>query len=245
MYSLLSPPQGSRILFIGNSLTFSNDIPAHLQAMSIEILGRKRRFNIRSASYPGVTLKWHADGNGEGLRLLREQKWDFVVIQEQSVASRTPIKSQADHTKLILPWNILLDEVKKNGATPILYSITVGWYTPEDLVTIDNRLCDVSKRFNATISPVSKVVRQLEKSVPNFRPYQSDNHHFNNTGAYVAATTLLYSISRGLPEAPLHGRAEEYYLYERLFLADEEVINDATWRELKNIVKDTPTSCIQ
>ena len=71
-----------RILMLGNSFTYFHDMPKMLQA----ILGEE----VVSRTKGGAFLSEQLDVStelGEGtMKLLTEEKWDYVVMQEQSKA---------------------------------------------------------------------------------------------------------------------------------------------------------------
>ena len=69
------------ILWIGNSLTKFNDLPKMVSELAIA--AGKPAPKHESELPGGFTLERHWTG-GRALIKLRSQKWDFVVLQEQS-----------------------------------------------------------------------------------------------------------------------------------------------------------------
>jgi hypothetical protein len=72
-----------RVLFIGNSYTYVNDLPAILVRIG-ETAGRPPRFAVDSITPGGSTLQYHWESSGAQPRLA-EARWDFVSLQGQSV----------------------------------------------------------------------------------------------------------------------------------------------------------------
>lgn len=74
-----------RILFIGNSFTYSNDFPDMVKKMA-EQAGYTPR--IETIAQGGYTLAWYADRKNtygaQVYRKLTKKKWDYVVLQERS-----------------------------------------------------------------------------------------------------------------------------------------------------------------
>ena len=72
-----------RVLFIGNSLTFWNEMPSLTRRIAGS-LGANPALATEFSGMGGATLRqlWE---KGAALRLIRERKWDFVVLQAQSV----------------------------------------------------------------------------------------------------------------------------------------------------------------
>src|SRR5262249_59875398 len=75
-----SVPRTARVLFIGNSYTYFNNLPAMFAA-----LAASAGYDVQTEMVApgGWRLKDHWE-KGEGLALLRERRWDYVVLQEQS-----------------------------------------------------------------------------------------------------------------------------------------------------------------
>src|SRR5688572_16004034 len=69
-----------RILFIGNSYTFVNDLPATLTALA-KSGGHQIETGLSAQS--GMSLADHAN-SVDTTRHITSSQWDFVVLQEQS-----------------------------------------------------------------------------------------------------------------------------------------------------------------
>jgi len=76
---VFAPGKNLRVLFIGNSLTQSNDLPAIVQALAVA--GGQPALTQKSVLLPGTSLEdqWN---NGRALKALRAEKWDVVVLQQ-------------------------------------------------------------------------------------------------------------------------------------------------------------------
>ena len=71
-----------RVLFIGNSLTYLNNMP-EIFAQLARAQAPGRQVEVGMATVPGESLIsiWERSNARE---VLRSSKWDFVVLQEQS-----------------------------------------------------------------------------------------------------------------------------------------------------------------
>ena len=110
-----------RILFIGNSLTSANNLPAMVAAIAdsrgVEV--------ITDAHTPGgARLRNHA-ANKNVLRKLRKQSWDFVVLQEQS---QSPGFNDWQLARDVFPHATrLVEESKKvNPDTSVIFYMTMA-----------------------------------------------------------------------------------------------------------------------
>jgi hypothetical protein len=94
------------ILFIGNSLTYYNDMPQILQQM---FKSQKLNYDVRQCTYSGISLTQHLNrkikqttsnnaelsalgisDTSETVKLLQLKKWNFVVLQDGTVRLLIP-----------------------------------------------------------------------------------------------------------------------------------------------------------
>ena len=84
------PKQDSlRLLFIGNSYTYYNDLPQMVYEIAKT---QKKKLAVRSITKGGERLRGHLK-NEKLRKALTEEKWDFVVLQEQSSDPARPTES--------------------------------------------------------------------------------------------------------------------------------------------------------
>lgn len=79
-----SARKGARILFMGNSYTFFNRMPAMVMAMA-DIRGLQADVHIHAAPAASFSSHWNDE---EARKKLTGNSWDFVVLQDQSA---TPV----------------------------------------------------------------------------------------------------------------------------------------------------------
>src|SRR6266496_5459039 len=71
----------TRVLFIGNSYTFVNDLPNTFAKLAQS--GGHKKVEVGMAAQGGWALSNHLESS-ETLNLLNSTKWNYVVLQEQS-----------------------------------------------------------------------------------------------------------------------------------------------------------------
>ena len=69
-----------RLLFIGNSYTYFNDLPQMVYEIAKT---QKKKLIVHSITKGGERLRGHLK-NDKVRKALSEEHWDFVVLQEQS-----------------------------------------------------------------------------------------------------------------------------------------------------------------
>jgi hypothetical protein len=96
-----------KVLFIGNSLTSVNDLPALIVALAAAAGGR--RIETQERLVGGYTFEQHVK-DGKAVAKIREDRWDVVVLQEQGL---TPLINRDSMEKYA---RILHEEIAKQGA---------------------------------------------------------------------------------------------------------------------------------
>lgn len=189
----VTPNGGLRVLFLGNSLTYSNDIPLIVKALAKS--AGKEMF-VRCICYPNYNFEdqWN---HGEALQALAGEKWDFVVMQQGP--SSLP-ESGADLTK----WaTIFAPKIKQAGARQALYMV---WPTPDRIDYFD----DVREHYSATayavkgmFIPAGEAWRAAWRRDAQAPLLGFDQFHPSVAGSYTAALSIygmLYGRApQGLP----------------------------------------------
>jgi hypothetical protein len=184
-------PQHLRVLFVGNSLTGTNDLPAIVAG-----LARSRgRFVVdyRTVAPGGVNLEDH--WNFTGARgVLEAGRWDVVVLQQGP--SALP-ESQVDLRRWAARWS---DAIRAQGAKPALLTV---W--PEDYrrsyafgaVIQSYRRAAVAS--HAQLLPAGTAWRAAWRRAPGLRLYGPDGFHPSPIGTTLAALVVYAGLTGERP----------------------------------------------
>jgi hypothetical protein len=196
-----SPNAPMRVLFVGNSYTYVNDLPmviADLAAAAREA----RPFSPEVVLVGGQTLEGHIAGH-DALPAIARGGWDAIVIQEQSTRPIT------DPGKMWRAVKTLADAAKKVNAKLVLYETWAREMAPATQDSLSHVYRKAASDVGATIAPVGEAwsaFRAGEGNVPagtHSVLFRDDGSHPSPVGTYVAATVLyetLYGKSPvGLP----------------------------------------------
>ena len=129
-----SPPLvggGRPVLFIGNSLTYVNDVPGIVQALADSAHGDS--LAVETVAEPNFALIDHWN-TGAALAEINRRKWDFVVLQQG------PSSVDVNRDTLRLATKLFAPSIAKAGARPVLFS---AWPTL-DRRTIRGRSSPIS-----------------------------------------------------------------------------------------------------
>jgi hypothetical protein len=105
-------PPPLKVLFIGNSYTYVNDLPALVVALADAAGGR--RIEVDRSLEGGYTFQQHVQ-EGNAIEKIREKRWDLVVLQEQSLQPLIGRDSMEKYARL------LNAEIKRQGAKTVFY----------------------------------------------------------------------------------------------------------------------------
>ena len=183
-----------RILWIGNSYTYVNALP-QIIAQLADSSKLERRPAITGILKGGESLKGH--WANPALQAALAEKWDVVVMQEQSTTPITAPDSMFKYGKLIG------DAAHKTGARVVLY---VSWpqksrpAAEDTIVAAYRRLGDGTQ---ATLALAGRAWLDVIAQDPSVELYQKDGSHPDPQGSYIAACVfyevLFGKSSVGLP----------------------------------------------
>lgn len=193
------------VLFIGNSYTYVNDLPAMLGDLSTS-LGDNVQFDSHTAG--GATLATHA-GNTAAYSKINSEAWDYVVLQAQSQEPSFP-DTQVDANTI--PYAIqLADSVYANNyCSEVMMFMTWGrengdpqWGPISTFDGMNARLRSAYLRMadsvGGSVSPVGVAWKYVRDNHPTIGLYTGDGSHPSYEGTYLAACTFYASIFRKSP----------------------------------------------
>ncbi|MBN1383667.1 MAG: hypothetical protein JW983_02135 [Elusimicrobia bacterium] len=184
------------ILFIGDYYTSCNNLPFMVSQLALSASEPNEAF-AQAITREEATLEWHCTRK-KALKMIGEKRWDFAVLQEQS------IRSIEDKTKMYEHAEILDSEIKKSGAETILYIPWVKQDTRGTQEKLTQIYIDLGKKIGARVAPVGTAWANALKTSPELILYGEDKSHPMPTGTYLAAC-VFYSIFFGYSPVGLTG----------------------------------------
>lgn len=183
-----------RVLFVGNSLTYSNDLPAILEALAEA--SKQKRFLYKSIAFPNFSLEDHWN-QGAAARAIAEGGWDTVVLQQGPSASAEGRKSLLEYTRLFAK------EIRRVGARPALYMVWPSAQRRRDFDGVSESYKLAAEEADGLLFPAGEAWRAAWRLDPSLALYSDDGLHPTPAGSYLAAMVLyeqLYGRSpSGLP----------------------------------------------
>lgn len=185
-----------RILFVGNSYTFSNDLPGMVGELSD---AADRRVEIKTVAPAGWWWRDHA-ASDETLASIADGDWDFVVLQEQSMVPALPEMARQVSRPAAVELAVATIE---SGARPVLFltwghrngNTEVGHSSYSTMqVSIARTYSELSAAVTGEIAPVGMAWWMVRAERPDLSLYQSDGSHPSREGSYLAAAVITATI---------------------------------------------------
>lgn len=181
--TLAIPPL--RVLFIGNSYTFYNDMPQQLRQLALSG-GELRVAQVERVVVGGRNLKQHWEDT-VARAAISKGHWDYIVLQEHSLGAIQAPDTMRKYMRLFDA------EVHKVGAQTILYMTWARQLKPESQREITRMYTSIGKELGALVVPVGLAWEQVQRTYPALVLFDPDGSHPNAKGSYLAAC-VFYSL---------------------------------------------------
>lgn len=174
-----------RILFIGNSYTFFNNLPTTLQSIA-SAGANPRKLEVGTILIGGATLRSH--WNDSTRNRIRRGRWDYVVLQDQSLG---PIRSAADFMSYGERFG---REIRAAAARPVLFVTWARKNRPASQDSLTRSYLTLGRRINALIVPVGPTWAAFQRLNPKVNLYAEDGSHPSPLGSFLAAAVFHQAL---------------------------------------------------
>lgn len=193
-----------RLLFIGNSYTYYNDLPKMVYKIANS---QNKKLSVKSVTKGGERLSGHLK-NKELHKILTTQKWDYVVLQEHSSAPAKPTEVVSAETYRAATSLDSLIHLGSPKAKTIFY-MTWGHkygcqhkienyplvYTYEGMQErLKLSYLEMAYKNNARCAPVGMAWEEVRQNRPDYQLYDADCTHPSKLGSYLAANVIYTTI---------------------------------------------------
>lgn len=203
------PPSSDtlRVLFLGNSYTYYNNLPELVEAMAASLDGPRIRAGAHT--HGGITLRGHlADGHlpeilGDGAGA-DGPRWDRVVLQEQSLLGTEIVDPATGRLGEPLAFQssarVLAGMARAAGSEPVLYMTWARERYPGQTTDLAAAYARVGTRMGAPVAPVGIAWARARVERPDLELFQPDGSHPSPAGSYLAACVLYATLTGRSPE---------------------------------------------
>jgi hypothetical protein len=172
-----------KILFVGNSLTYTNDLP-DLVTKSAEAKGQTIKATM--LAYPNYALEDHWN-DGQLQKLIAKEKYDFVIVQQGP-------SSQAEGRAMLLnDGKRIKDLCDKNNSKLVFFMV---WPAKANLHMMDGVIknhTDAAVETKSILCPVGKIWKE-HFATGDYSYYGEDEFHPSLAGSEAAAKIIVETL---------------------------------------------------
>lgn len=181
-----------RVLFVGNSLTYSNDLPSMVQ--SLARLAGDSELRTGAIAEPDFALEDHWNV-GVVQRALERQDWEFVVMQQGTSAQPLSQVNLRSFTEAFAPL------IRAAGAEPVLYQVWPTWDRRIDADAAVTSYHNAAVAVGGIFAPAGDAWTDALTADGAIGVYSDDGLHPTRRGSYLAALVILSRLIDVHPES--------------------------------------------
>jgi len=170
---------GGDVLFVGNSLTYANDLPEMVRALA---LASGETLRVGMVANPDWSLEDH--WNGGAARSTIRRGWKVVVLQQG------PSSLPESRELLIEYTRRFAGEIRAAGARPALYAVWPSRARFGDFDRASESYRLAAEEVDGMLLPAGEAWRAAWRAEPDLALYAPDGLHPSAAGTYAAALVI-------------------------------------------------------
>lgn len=183
---------GTRILFIGNSLTYVNDVPSMVAAVGRQ--AGDRDVAVAMVAFPNYALEDHWN-EGTATRALAQQGWEFVVMQQGP-------SSLPENQLFLETWTRrFAPAIRTAGGEPVLYQVWPHVLRRGDAPAVLQSYARAAAAVQGLLAPAGAAWDSVLAAPDPLPVYSSDGLHASAYGSWLAAVVIYATVRRIDPRA--------------------------------------------
>jgi hypothetical protein len=175
-----------RVLFIGNSLTYTNDLPGTVAALA---QSAGDTIEVQAVVAPNVALIDHVAGQTNAVDVIRSGRWDYVVLQQG------PTSLPLYRDTLILATKWLQPYIHNAGARSAQLMV---WPSATKRASFDEvrRSSQLAaKSVDGVFLPAGEAWRAAWSAGSRIALYGPDGFHPSELGTYLTALVVFEGLT--------------------------------------------------
>lgn len=178
------PDDGLTVLFVGNSLTATNDLPGMVAALAAA--AGIERFRYEEVSIGGASLEDHWN-DGRAVEAIESARWDFVVLQQG------PSSLESSRLNLVENAERFAEKIRARGGRPALYMVWPPVGGDWDAVT--RSYTDAAVAVDGALFPAGEALREVFLTEPALPVFGPDQFHPSQVGTCLAALVIVGALA--------------------------------------------------
>ena len=182
-----------RVLFVGNSHTYFNDMPQTFADLCEALTGDRPQ--VTMLAFSGRALAWHCEEYFSLRFALLYGGYDYCVIQQRahSFPGEESLAEGAERIGALCA---------AGGTKLALFMTWAQKEHPENLAEMSRAYRAVSRKCGAILLPVGEVFAAVRAAHPEIELYWKDGAHASPYGSFAIAATAAYRLT-GRNDRPL------------------------------------------
>jgi hypothetical protein len=172
------------LLFIGNSLTYTNDLP---QLVANIALLKGSKIKTESLALPNYALIDHLT-DGKLQTMIASKKYTYVIVQQG------PSSQQEGREMLLEAAPKINDMCKNNGAQLAIYMVWPAYANYYNFDGVIKNYTEAATLTNSILCPAGAVWKEYIDRTKDLSYYGSDMFHPSLKGSQVAAEVIYKAI---------------------------------------------------
>ncbi len=238
--ALTASAEPLKVLFIGNSYTYQNDLPQVLAKIAASA-PEPVTVETGKVLVGGSTLQQHWS-RPAGFDEIRRADWDYVVLQDHSLLGGrivNEIPELAPPDKFFEFARLYNAEIRKTKARTVFYLTWSREKFPETQAQLTEAYRSIAKELSAVVAPVGLAFMNARIGKPGLQLYMPDQSHPSPAGTYLAAC-VFYAVLTGRNPAGLTAtvvddqrKPQSPKELVRLSAGDAEFLQQVAWRTVQ------------
>ncbi|WP_420318624.1 SGNH/GDSL hydrolase family protein [Ekhidna sp.] len=176
--------QSSKVLFVGNSLTYTNNLPE-----LVEKEAKRQGIKVQSKmlAFPNYAIIDHWN-DGEVQKLIQSEKYDYVVVQQGP-------SSQKEGRQMLIEDGARLQKLCAKHDAKLVYFMVwpsrTYYYTFEGVIKNHKDAADMN---DALLCPVGEAWKAYFDRNGDFSLYGRDGFHPSPKGSRLAAKVIVDTL---------------------------------------------------
>jgi hypothetical protein len=179
------PADAVRVLFIGNSLTYVNNLPRTVADLAVSA-GLKPCLCVEVA-YPDYALEDHYYA-GDAANELHTGGYAFVVMQQG------PSALPESRTNLVQWATVFGQLIAEAGGKPVMYGVWPSQFRSFDFPNVRASYRAAADAIDALFAPAGEAWQRAWQQDPTLLLYASDGLHPTPMGTYLAALVIFQRV---------------------------------------------------
>jgi len=182
--SVYSQNDSKQFLFIGNSLTYTNNLPEILENIAINF---DKNVETTSLCYPNYGLEDHWN-DGKIQKLINRGKFDYIIIQQGP-------SSQNVGKEMLIDYGTKIKTIcDKKGSQLVFFMVWPSknyYYTFNGVIANYKLAAEIN---DALLFPVGEIWQAYDEIKNLESLYSIDGFHPSKTGSFLSALTMFKTI---------------------------------------------------